>query len=148
MPHFTLMIDGPGPVVNAAVFLTQGRRDAVTASGGELPTIQVVRALVDTGASITSIDPQVFETLGLTPTGLLDMVTPSTGAGVHTTDTYDVDFLIGAANGETPLQITNLRVCASQLFLNQGINALIGRDILSKCLMVYNGTINSFTMSF
>lgn len=30
---------------------------------------------------------------------------------------------------------------------SQGLIALIGRDILSKCILVYNGTDNSFSIS-
>ena len=102
MPHFTLQVDTSGPVVNAGVRLTASRSEAVIAAGGTPPQVQVIRALVDTGASLTCIDPQVFVELGLTPTGTVEMNTPSTGADTtHTTNTYDVDFLIGAA-GSTP----------------------------------------------
>lgn len=31
---------------------------------------------------------------------------------------------------------------------NQPIIALLGRDILSRCLFVYNGTLGIFTISF
>jgi predicted aspartyl protease len=105
--------------------------------------------LVDTGASFTSIEPQVLAALGLTPTGTIDIVTPSTGAGVHTTDTYDIDFLIGGAVlSDIPLSIPNLRVAASELFLQQGIHALIGRDVLQRRILVYNGTMNNFSLCF
>jgi predicted aspartyl protease len=113
-----------------------------------IPAQQFIRALVDTGAGFTSIDPRVLVSLGLTPTGTIDIVTPSTGQGVHTTDTYDVDFTIGAGPQDTPLVIPNLRIAASELFLQQGIHALIGRDILQRCILIYNGTTNFFCLSF
>lgn len=131
MPHFTLNIDPAGPVVTAGVSVSEGRRAALESQNLAVPPMRVVRALVDTGASFTSIEPQVLQALGLTPTGTIEIVTPSTGEGTHTIDTYDIDFVIGAAGqGELPLSMPNLRVGASELFSRQGIHALIGRDIL------------------
>jgi predicted aspartyl protease len=149
LPHFTLTIEQSGPLVNGGVLVSSGRKDALIAEGKEVPTIRVVRALIDTGASVTSIEPAVLGALGLTPTGTIEIVTPSTGQQVHTADTYDVDFVIGGASPEEiPLTIKNLRVCSAELFLKQGIHALIGRDILSRCILNYNGATNSFSLCF
>lgn len=126
----------------------KGRRQALAAASQPIPAMQVIRALIDTGASFTSIDPAALAALNLTPTGTIDMVTPSTGAGTHTADTYDIDFQIGAGPGDTPLSISNLRVASCDLFLRQGIHALIGRDILENCIFIYNGDARMFSLSF
>jgi len=115
LPHFTLPVQQTGPVLNAGIMPTQGRRDALVAAGEALPAPQPIRALVDTGASFSSVDPQVLISLGLTPTGNIGIVTPSTGA---------------------------------ELFHAQGIHALIGRDILARCTVFYNGALSQFTISF
>lgn len=148
MPHFTLNIDPAGPVLTALVHVSEGRRTALEAEGLPVPAPRTIRALVDTGASFTSIQPEVMQVLGLTPTGTVDIVTPSTGQDVHTTETYDVDFVIPKSPTEPPLAIPNLRVAACELFLRQGIHALIGRDVLSRCVLVYNGEANVFTLAF
>jgi predicted aspartyl protease len=149
LPHFTLNIDVGGPVVNANVYVSEGRRLALEAQNIDIPASRVIRALVDTGASFTSIEPAVLNALNLTPTGTIELVTPSTGQGTHTADTYDVDFVIaGASQQDPPLQLANLRVAACELYLRQGIHALIGRDILERCILVYNGTTNEFTLAF
>jgi Aspartyl protease len=96
MPHFSLTLDASGPLVNAGITVSEGRRAALTAANQAIPQMRVVRALIDTGASFTSIDPEVFAALNLTPTGTMEIVTPSTGQGIHTADTYDIDFQIGA----------------------------------------------------
>jgi hypothetical protein len=63
--------------------------------------------------------------------------------------TYDVDSLVrGAIAGDIPLSIPNLRVAASELYLKQGIHALIGRDVLKRCILVYNGGLNQFSLCF
>ena len=148
MPHFTLSVDAAGPVVNAAVSVSEGRKAALLAQNLPVPPPRVIRALVDTGASFTSIEPAVLEALGLTPTGTIDIVTPSTGKDVHTTDTYDVDFVIGAGPDDLPLSITNLRIASSELYLKQGIHALIGRDVLKRCILIYNGEMNAISLCF
>jgi hypothetical protein len=148
VPHFTLNIDPAGPVVTAVVHVSEGRRTALEAQGLAVPGPRTIRALVDTGASFTSIEPGVMQALGLTPTGTVDIVTPSTGQEVHTTDTYDLDFVIYKEANEPPLSMPNLRVAACELFLKQGIHGLIGRDVLSKCVLIYNGESKIFTLAF
>jgi len=103
---------------------------------------------VDTGASFTSIEPSVLQLLELSPTGTIDIVTPSTGQNVHTTETYDVNFVIYAGPGDPPLSMPNLRVAACELFSRQGIHALIGRDVLKQCILVYNGDFDVFSLAF
>jgi len=148
LPHFTLVVEPAGPVVNAMISVSEGRRTALAAAGRAIPAHRAIRALVDTGASHTSIEPDVLANLGLTPTGTIEIVTPSTGSGTHTADTYDVDFAIYGDVTEPPLLLTNLRVSTAELYLRQGIHALIGRDVLSKCVLVYNGAPNTFTLAF
>lgn len=148
MPHFTLNLDLRGPIVNAAVMVSEGRRAALQAEKKQIPTMRPVRALIDTGASFTSVEPEVIEALALTPTGTVDIVTPSTGKDVHTTSTYDVDLIIGAGPNEIPLVIRNLRIATAELYLKQGIHALIGRDVLQRCVLIYNGATNSFSLCF
>ena len=148
MPHFTLTLDASGPVVNAGVSVSEGRRQALEAANEAIPQMQVIRALIDTGAAFTSIDPVVLAALNLTPTGTIEIVTPSTGQNTHTADTYDVDFKIGAGPDDTPLSISNLRIASCDLFLRQGIHALIGRDILRQCIFSYNGSASIFTLAF
>jgi hypothetical protein len=148
LPHFTLNIDASGPLVNALVQVSEGRRAALQAQGLAIPTPRAIRAIVDTGASFTSLEPSIIQALELTPTGTIDIVTPSTGQAVHTTETYDIDFSLYAGPDDPPLSMTNLRVAACELFLRQGIHALIGRDILSHCILIYNGQHRFFSLAF
>jgi predicted aspartyl protease len=125
VPHFTLTLEPNGPIVNAVVSVSEGRRLALIAEGQAIPGMRTIRALVDTGASFSSVEPQVLQALNLTPTGTIEIVTPSTGNQTHTTETYDVDFVIGGSTQEdVPLTIPNLRIAACDLFLQQGIHAL------------------------
>jgi hypothetical protein len=69
VPHFTLSLGPNGPVLNAIVAVSQERNAALVAAGQPAPKPQPIRALVDTGASATCVDPSVLAALSLTPTG-------------------------------------------------------------------------------
>jgi hypothetical protein len=116
------------------------------AAGQLVPNPVQIRGLLDTGASGTAIDPTVLTALGLTPTGTTLVLTPTTGNTPQPADQYDVGFLIPAPNG-APLFSQTLPVMASELLAAQGFHALIGRDILSQCVFVYNGS-GFFTLSY
>jgi hypothetical protein len=149
VPHFTLPIDAAaGPLVTAFVGVSQARGQALVDAGQVVPAAIPVRALVDTGASCTCVDPTVLNGLGLTPTGSVPVHTPSTGAAPHMADQYDVSFAVpGAVVGHIPLIIPAVPVTAADLSA-QRIEALIGRDILSNCIFHYNGTTGFLTLAF
>jgi hypothetical protein len=41
-----------------------------------------------------------------------------------------------------------MEVTASDLLFAQGFHALVGRDILSQCILIYNGSNDMFTLSY
>ena len=114
-----------------------------------VPNPVQIRGLVDTGASGTCVDPSVLTTLGLSPTGSVTVNTPSTGTQPHVADQYDVSLMIpGAHPTHAPLVVQNLPVMCAELLVPQGFHVLIGRDILSRCLLNYNGPMNLFTLAY
>lgn len=136
-----------GPVIDLVIGVSSARAKALQASGMAIPQVQSVRALIDTGASSTCIDPSVMIALDLQPTGTVPMLTPSTGSIPVDAETYDVSLMIPAGT-QTPLLVQNMPVSACVLFHGQGIYALLGRDVLSRCLLTYNGDINVFTIAY
>lgn len=145
-PHFTLKASPNGPIVTAHVCVSTSRIQALSAAGQSIPNPVQVLGLLDTGASGTAVDLSVLTSLGLTPTGTIDVNTPTTGNTPQPADQYDVGFLIPAPGG-APLFSQTLPVIASELFSTQGFHALIGRDILSQCVFMYNGS-GFFTLSY
>jgi hypothetical protein len=94
------------------------------------------------------VDTGILSRLDLRPTGSTSMHTPSTGAAPHVADLYDVSIVVpGAGPHHAPLVIPALAVTDAN-FAARGIDALIGRDVLRDCLMVYNGTAGVFTLAF
>jgi len=76
------------------------------------------------------------------------MHTPSTGSAPTTADQYDVGLAIFATQNQLPLFREIVPVIAAELLQSQGIHALIGRDILSQCVLYYNGASGTFTLAF
>jgi len=149
VPHFTLANSPNGPILTAFIGVSEARSSALTAAQQEVPPPQQIRALVDTGASGTCIDPTILQALGLTPTGNTTVNTPTTGRQSQQVDTYDVSlFVPGAQATDSPLVIPTLQVIAAELLTQQGFHALIGRDVLGGCILVYNGPLNQFTLAF
>lgn len=149
MPHFTLPISPQGPLLTAWIGVSQARAKALTDANQPVPQPVTVRGLLDTGASITCVDPSVLESLRLTPTGVVSLNTPSTGNQPHNADQYDVSLWVpGASQSHPPLSFGTLAVAAAEMLATQGFHALIGRDVLSQCLLFYNGDMGFFTVSY
>jgi hypothetical protein len=138
--------------VQAVAAVSAARRAALLAASQTVPTNIPIRALIDTGASCTCLDPQVIQSLGVPATGSVLVNTPSTGSTPHATDQYDVALLIPpGAQGQQGLIFPTIPVIASDLFAAQGIHALIGRDILKLCVLIYNGALGNtgyFTIGY
>lgn len=146
MPHFSLQILPAGPMADAYVGVSQPRAQALQQAGQAVPGPQQVRVLIDTGASGCCVDPVVLTALGLTPTGQIPVNSATSGATPVMCDQYDVGLIIPPPTG--PFVAPTIPVTAHQLLLAQGFHALIGRDVLSRCVLVYNGAISLFTLAY
>jgi hypothetical protein len=147
MPHFTLLTSANGPLLDAFVGVSTPRRLALASANQPIPALVQVRALIDTGASGTCVDPSVLNTLGLTPTGSVPMITPSTGVTPHVADQYDVSLFVPCGT-QPALAIPTLGVSCVQLLLAQGFHVLLGRDVLAQCVLTYNGSRAWFTLAY
>jgi hypothetical protein len=135
-------------MVNAAVTVSAARSTALQTANQPIPVPVRIRGLIDTGASCTCVDPSVLTSLQLTATGTVDVATPSTGATPHVASQYDVGIVIPGGPSDTPLIIPAVPVVSMELLAAQGFHALIGRDILDRCILHYNGALRAFTIAF
>ncbi|HEV3270748.1 MAG TPA: aspartyl protease family protein [Candidatus Methylacidiphilales bacterium] len=114
-----------------------------------IPSPVTIRVLLDTGAGVTAIDAQVLNQLGITPRGVMPCHTPSTKDGAaHNLRVFDVGLgFIHIPNPPASLVFNPIPVVEAHL-AHQGIQGLIGRDVLAKCLLTYNGQANTFSLAF
>jgi predicted aspartyl protease len=145
MPHLTQPILLNGPLLECLICISQPRQEALKRAKAEVPAPISVRALVDTGASCTCVDPQVIKSLGLSPLGTAQVHTPTTKGTAQNCGVYDAAIIIRSTNGN--LSIGTLPIVETHLS-SQGFELIMGRNVLSKCILVYDGTSGYFTLSF
>ena len=145
MPSITLPISELGPVIEVALQLSKPHRSLLAKHGLPIPQPILVKVLVDTGASATCIDQAHLKLLGIKPTGVVLMYTPSTkGKPVHCNQ-YDIDLSVIMGGAIHHLQTLPL---IETVFTGQGIDGLLGRDALAHGLLIYNGSEKEFTLTF
>jgi len=145
MPHLTLPISSAGCSLDVYVGGSDPRRDALRVANLAIPPLIAARMIIDTGASCTAIQETILKSLGLTPTGTSQILTPSSKGAPITCATYDV--LLSVYHEKHPLVLGTVAVIGSD-FSGQGIDGLIGRDVLQECLMIYDGTAGTFSLAF
>jgi len=65
MPLLTLPLEPQGAVINVGFAVSAPRQGAMRKAGVTVPSAVLVRALIDTGASCTCVDPAVIKELSI-----------------------------------------------------------------------------------
>jgi predicted aspartyl protease len=128
-----------GPVVNAELHPPPA---LLQLSPGTVFAVQAGLALVDTGASATVVDEAALRALGVQPVGVTRVQTPS---GSEEQLVYPAEL---AFPGNNLPRTTFAMVIGSPHLAVQGLLALIGRDVLQRALLIYNGPSGVFTLAF
>jgi hypothetical protein len=150
MSHHSIRITPQGPLFQVGVIVSAARRAALTAAGVAIPNLVLANLLIDTGASMTSIDSVVISKLGISATGTANILTPSTGTTPHVASTYDVGlfFVDGAGGGAANSKLIPAIPVLDGNYASQGIDGLIGRDILAQGRLIYSGVDQTVWLSF
>jgi predicted aspartyl protease len=98
-------------------------------------------ALIDTGAFISCIEEEAARKLGLSAVDVVNM----TSASHESTEVNVYAARIEIVAGQL-IQFDLPRVLGVNL-RSQRLMALIGRDILAKCTLFYNGMMGQITLS-
>lgn len=148
MPSINVPIGPLGPVLDVMVGVSSPRLAALKNAGISPPALIQARMLIDTGASSTNICGSVMKHLNLAATGQTMVLTPSTGMTPVAMDQYDVNLYFPFATaGTNPHAIRTIPIICAD-FTAQGIHGLIGRDILERASIFYNGDLQLCTLNF
>jgi hypothetical protein len=129
-----------GPTFRVEVFVSLSAELSIIAAGGTPPPPAVGFALVDTGASTSAVHEGIPASLGLRPVGIAPVVTPTTGATAVTKPLFAIRLV-------TPTDIPFDAIAIEADLGPQGIVALLGRDVLTDAIFVYNGTTGIYTIA-
>jgi hypothetical protein len=148
MPALDLPITAQGALVNVYVGVSLPRAEALKKLGQSAPALVPGIFLIDTGASGTCLDSALLRQLGIHPSGCVDVQTPTTQGVPHVCEQYDVSIYIpGADPSKGGLYVPALAVLDTPLS-TQGIDGLIGRDVLSQCVLIYNAGLKVCTLAY
>ena len=149
MPIFHGTLDTPtGAVVATRFSLIRADAAALRRAGNPVPPPADILALTDTGAEVTCITPGVARRLGAVPTVIALANVPAAG-GFGPTVRYELDFALPHPSDPAvpPLDIPILEVLQVDL-TGFGCEAVLGRDVLASCVLIYDGTAGAYTLSY
>lgn len=143
MPSFSATqaaLRAEGPLVSLQIAQPRALIKALQDKGEKVPPPIRATALIDTGASQTSLQTGTAAKLGLKPVGVVSVNTPNS-TNVQC-EAYAVGLVFPNGVGIDGITVIELPLTG------QNIECLIGRDVLSQAVLVYVGYTNTFTISF
>jgi hypothetical protein len=146
MPIFTGTLTPLGAVVEILVGVHEARREVLQRNNFPVPPRRRVRAQIDTGTTVTAIDEQVLRSLGAL---LIDRVAARTSSPTGEPQVFDQYAVsLGLDAGGVELHLAEVLVLQCVFGPEDGIQALLGQDVLRHCLFVHNGPQNTFSLAY
>ena len=145
MPSITGNVLGNGILIEVLIGVSRPLEEALRRAGGDIPVQQHATFVVDTGADRTTIDSHLVRRLGLEPVTQTRVVTFNSGSAGHLADTYAASLQIKNAS-DTPWTDRTMRVLGGNL--PHGLEGIVGRDVLDRVHLEYNGPIRRFYIRY
>jgi len=142
--HNPVALAGAGPVLQVEVNLPQPLINLLSSQNKPIPAPSPGFALIDTGASRTCIDSQVLSNLGISPIGV---VTMGTAGGSTSCPLFPAKLSFPVINLVIDFGSVAGVNLQGQTTDKKPLVALIGRDVLLRCLFIYSGTGGFFTLA-
>lgn len=100
-------------------------------------------ALVDTGAEHSSIDLQLASELGLKAIESTELVTPTEPVGMLR-PVYEASITLEAPGMSS--EVSRIQLTGAELS-SQGFTVIVGRDILCRCVLMWDGPAGRLTLA-
>ncbi len=133
-----------GPLLNVEISIPTALAQLYNQIKKPIPPPITGWALLDTGAYRTCVDNHTIQSLGVSAVGLEPTLTP---AGKKDQNTYPAHFKFPGTNIDLDFGEVIGADLKGQTFNNQPIIALVGRDILSECVFIFNGKAGMYTLA-
>lgn len=146
---FPLGLQQAGPLVPVQVGIATRVAGLLQKANVAVPAPSTGLALIDTGASVSGVDKRVVSALGLLPIGVQKVFTAK---GADQQSVYAAKFSFPGTNlpGIEFGQLLGVDLADQRIQLvgNQPLIAILGREILSKFIMIYHGPRGQYTLAF
>ena len=130
-----------GPTLDIHIAVPRRVERELIEAGLPVPDPVPAHALIDTGATGTLVRPAVVHSLNLNPVGTTTAKTPR--AAAQPTVRYHVKLLLPGLLGFKELDVDTLDLPGQD-----GLDCLIGRNLLNMGVLVYIGQTKQFTLAF
>ncbi|MBI2803630.1 MAG: hypothetical protein HYX68_01435 [Planctomycetes bacterium] len=148
MPRLTGPVTEDGALVKISIGWSIIAANKLRVAGRPVPMRIEAFALLDTGAEVTCLDSTLIEELELPLDGLALANAPAL-QGIAFASQYDASPSILHPSGNALAHLTLTDVSVLELPLNVlGYQAVIGRDVLAKCVFLYNGGRERFALRY
>jgi len=128
-----------GPLCNIEISVPQVMIDLLAESDQPIPDSIPGPALIDTGASISAVDMAVLEALQINQVDVIELATPSNPQAIG--PGFPARFIFRD-------KVIELSIVLGADLRPFNAIAIIGRDILSNCLLIYFGTRERVLLSY
>ncbi len=133
-----------GPVFPVEIAIPSALSRFLASQSQSIPSPVAGFALIDTGATRSCVYIHVISSLGVNPISITSL---GTAGGRSQHHLYPAKFNFPAIKFEVEFGSVAGIDLSGQGVGNMQIIALIGRDVLSRCLLVYNGPKGSFSLA-
>jgi predicted aspartyl protease len=133
-----------GPLLQVEVYVPSALEQLLIAQNQPIPPPRTGWALIDTGATKSCVDINAISTLGVNPIGV---TLTGTAGGQVQQPLYPARFRFPGEAFEQEFSSVIGVDLTGQSILGQDIIVLLGRDVLAKCVLIYNGPGGFFTLT-
>lgn len=148
MPKFMRPLHPSGPVITVAFYVSEERAKRLQAAGEDLPDPLVGLARIDSGADSLVVDHGIAEKLGIPSMGKIEMHTAAPEKAKSAMPVVGLTLIIPSGRkSETPLIFPQQRAVLTEL-ASTGVDALLGQDILEKCVFEQDGPNELFSLAW
>jgi len=135
-----------GLLVDIVVGMDAAGMVILQASGQKVPAPLQIVGVIDTGTDMTAIASHELRALGLT---YFAHSSTHTSGGTYPVDLYKVSLTISPPGGTSgPTLVESDLTVHEMAHRVPGVDALIGLNVLSNCLLIVDGPGQYLTLSF
>lgn len=134
-----------GPILQVEVSVPTPLSKFLASKEKPIPQSVTGWALIDTGATRSCVDAQALAKLGVSPIGLVET---GTAGGTVPQHLYPARLRFPGEGLEVEFSSLIGANLSGQKIGDLDLIVLVGRDVLSQCILIYNGPGGFFTLAF